>query len=148
MARLTGALVAIVDNDRDILAGMDSLLGAWGCCTVTAASGRELADRLAGKVPDLILADYHLDGGEIGLDAVAGLRAAAGPSVPAVLITADYSEELQARARAAGCHVLNKPVRLARLRSLVAHLLSGRASPDIRAGEKGEKGSGQAVGRP
>lgn len=148
VARLTGALVAIVDNDRDILAGMDSLLGAWGCCTVTAASGRELADRLAGKVPDLILADYHLDGGEIGLDAVAGLRAAAGPSVPAVLITADYSEELQARARAAGCHVLNKPVRLARLRSLVAHLLSGRASPDIRAGEKGEKGSGQAVGRP
>jgi len=48
--------------------------------------------------------------------------------VPAVIITADYSDQLQACAQAAECHVLNKPVRRGKLRSLVAHLLSSRSA--------------------
>lgn len=126
VARVEGAVVAIVENDRDILAGMRTLIEAWGCHALTGSSTADLMDQLE-CAPDLILADYHLDDGEIGLDAIKAIRAAAGRPVPAVIITADYSEELQAAAEAEDCHVLNKPVRRGKLRSLVAHLLSTRA---------------------
>jgi PAS domain S-box-containing protein len=128
VARLDGARVIIVENDRDILAGMKTLIETWGCRAITARSAAEAHRALAGAAPDLILADYHLDDGEVGLDAIASLRAAAGTTVPAVIITADYSDQLQACAQAAECHVLNKPVRRGKLRSLVAHLLSSRSA--------------------
>lgn len=127
VTRLEGALVAIVENDREILAGMRALIENWGCRTVTASAIGDVLDHLkTGIVPDLILADYHLDHGEIGLDAVAAIRAHVGIVLPAILVTADYSDQLQAAAQAAECHVLNKPVRRGKLRSLVAHLLSAR----------------------
>jgi CheY-like chemotaxis protein len=74
------------------------------------------------------LADYHLDDGEIGVDAITAIRDAAGAAVPAIIITADYSDALQAEAQAADCHVLNKPVRRGKLRSLAAHLLGVRVA--------------------
>ncbi|MGE5515225.1 MAG: NahK/ErcS family hybrid sensor histidine kinase/response regulator [Bacteroidota bacterium] len=132
VSRLEGAVVVIVENDREILAAMRSLMENWGCHAVTGRSAAEAQAGLAADhlPPDLILADYHLDDGEIGLDAIAALRAAAGAPVPAVIITADYSDELQAQAEAADCHVLNKPVRRGKLRSLVAHLLSARVTSE------------------
>ena len=42
-------------------------------------------------------------------------------------MTADRSDGLEAKVRDASCHLLHKPVRNARLRSLLAHLLGGRA---------------------
>jgi hypothetical protein len=44
-----------------------------------------------------------------------------------VVITADYSAQLEARVRQAGCYLLNKPVHKGKLRSLLAHLLRDRA---------------------
>lgn len=129
VARLEGALVVIVENDRDILTGMCALVENWGCRTVAGGSTREVLAGLRGSpAPDLILADYHLDHGEVGLDAIAAIRSRFGSDIPAVLITADYSDPVQASARAAECHVLNKPAKPAKLRSLVVHLLGGRIS--------------------
>ena len=47
--------------------------------------------------PDLVLADYHLDG-ETGLDVIRKLRKLWGERLPAVLITADRSHEVRAAA--------------------------------------------------
>jgi CheY-like chemotaxis protein len=80
----------------------------------------------AGKAPDAILADYHLDTGT-GLDAVAMLRAVLGAEVPAALITADQTEEVAARARALGLSILRKPVKAAALRAMLAQMTLGRS---------------------
>jgi len=126
VARLDGALVAIIDNDRDILDGMRSLIEGWGCQAVTGATADAVLAQLE-RSPDIILADFHLDEGAIGTDAVALLRRAAAAELPAVIITADYSPEIQDLCTETGCHLLTKPVRRAKLRSLVAHLLADRA---------------------
>ncbi len=118
--RLTGTVVLCIDNERTILDGMQTLLGGWGCHVLTAA---DLAEALAaiersGLEPDGLLVDYHLDGGN-GVGAISELRRRYGRDLAVILVTADRSLHVREEARAAGVHVLNKPVKPASLRALI-----------------------------
>ena len=115
---LNGLSVLCIDNDPRILQGMRLLLEGWGCEVRTATGSRELGDAGTGAPPDIILADYHLDG-ENGLDVIRKLRAAYRLDVPAILVTADRSNEVRASAAAIDVPVINKPVKPAALRSMV-----------------------------
>ena len=115
---LNGLSVLCIDNDPRILQGMRLLLEGWGCEVRTATGSRELGDAGTGAPPDIILADYHLDG-ENGLDVIRKLRAAYRLDVPAILVTADRSNEVRAAAAAIDVPVINKPVKPAALRSMV-----------------------------
>jgi CheY-like chemotaxis protein len=97
------------------------LLGGWGCRVATAASQHEALEQVAkaGRLPDLVLADLHLDAGPDGLDVIAALRAAWGRTVPAALVTADRDPTLRPRARGRQVELLHKPVRPAALRALL-----------------------------
>ncbi|MDH4986152.1 PAS domain-containing hybrid sensor histidine kinase/response regulator [Aminobacter anthyllidis] len=118
-AALNGLTVVCVDNDPRILEGMRLLLEGWGC-VVTTYSGTEAfeADKTVGSAPEIILADYHLDG-ENGLDVIRTMRRAYGVAIPAVLITADRSNEVRAAADQIDVAVLNKPLKPAVLRSMM-----------------------------
>lgn len=124
--RVAGATVAVIDNEESILAGMAALLKGWRCTTLTAADSPGILAALAAAEapPDVILADYHLEDGAIGLDAVAALEAVMGRQVPTVIITADRTEDIAQAVRSRGYHLMTKPARPARLRSLLAHLLA------------------------
>jgi len=118
--QLAGTVALCIDNERAILDGMQALLGGWGCRVLKAA---DLAAALAAieasaTEPDGLLVDYHLDGGN-GLAAIAELRRRYGRELPAILVTADRSAHVRDEARAAGVHLLNKPVKPASLRALV-----------------------------
>jgi signal transduction histidine kinase len=125
VGRLDGTVVLCIDNDRAILDGTETLLGGWGCRTLKAA---DLAEALAaidgsGLDPDGLLVDYHLDGAN-GVAAIAELRRRLGRQngqpVPAIVITADRSLSVREEVRAEGAHLLNKPVKPASLRALIA----------------------------
>ncbi len=121
IGQLDGTIVLCIDNERAILDGMETLLGGWNCRTLTAADLTEAlaAINASGLEPDGLLVDYHLDGGN-GIGAIAELRRRLGRHVPAILITADRSRHVREEARADGVHVLNKPVKPASLRALIA----------------------------
>jgi CheY-like chemotaxis protein/anti-sigma regulatory factor (Ser/Thr protein kinase) len=119
---LSGLNVICIDNDARILEGMRLLLEGWGCNVRTFASSIPFASSLsAGEPPDLILADYHLDG-ENGLDAIRKLRTLYGSGTPAMLLTADRSNEVRAAAELIDVPVVNKPVKPAALRSLMTRV--------------------------
>jgi signal transduction histidine kinase/CheY-like chemotaxis protein len=119
---LSGLEILCIDNDPRILEGMRLLLEGWGC-EVAAWSGMRafLEARERRSAPDIVLADYHLDG-ENGLDAIDRLRQIYGADTPAVLVTADRSTEVRAAAEARGVSVINKPVRPAVLRTLLSRV--------------------------
>lgn len=116
-AMLEGLRVLCIDNDPRILDGMRRLLEGWGCTVLTATGSVTLPD-LSHTQPNIILADYHLDN-EVGLDVIAALRARYGDAIPAILITADRSNEVRAQAEALTAMVLSKPLRPASLRTLL-----------------------------
>jgi DNA-binding response OmpR family regulator len=129
---LTGAKVAVIDNDPIVLDAMQGLLDRWDC---DARSSRSLSGLVArtdidGFRPDIILADYHLDDGRNGLDCVHALRIPAEVAIPAIIITADRSPAIADAARELDCEVLLKPVKPAELRALMLHLLA-RAQPAV-----------------
>lgn len=118
---LDGMLVLAIDNEPRILEGLRSLLEGWGCRVITAADGEEAASLLEREnaTPQGVIADYHLDQGD-GLSAIAVLRNEFGMELPAVLITADRTNEVRETAEANEIRVLNKPVRPAALRALLS----------------------------
>jgi CheY-like chemotaxis protein len=117
---LIGTAVLCIDNEPAILDGMQTLLGGWGCRVVTAENQAQALAAIEGSgiEPDGLLVDYHLDGGN-GLGAIDELRRRYGRDLPAILVTADRSAHVREEARAAGTHILNKPVKPASLRALI-----------------------------
>jgi CheY-like chemotaxis protein len=114
-------VVVAIDNDPRIVEGMKTLLAAWGCVPIVARGQREALAELARqrRVPDAVLADYHLDEGD-GVDAIVALRWKFGPNLPAALITADRSDDMRLRAYEKDAMVINKPVKPASLRAMLA----------------------------
>jgi len=130
---LEGLLVACLDNDPLVLEGMARLLTAMGAQVVSAGDREQLlAQFSAGRSPDIVLADYHLDQGETGLEALRAVRQLTGIDTPAVIISADDSDVIRDRARAAGYRFLPKPVDAARLRALVLALTRDRQAGPFR----------------
>ena len=118
-----GLHVLCVDNERSILDAMSGLLEGWGCDVRTATSLKEIAQlgMLEGWVPDLVLMDYHLDQTS-GLDALEWLKQIVGGHLPTILVTADRTPAVRQLAETRGTTVLNKPVKPAALRALLAQM--------------------------
>jgi Na+/proline symporter/CheY-like chemotaxis protein len=121
MRRLTGMAVLCIDNDPKILDGMKTLLGGWGCRVITATDLAAAADALRDEAsaPAGLLVDYHLDHGD-GIAAIADLRRRYGAGMPAILVTADRTAAVREAANAQDIQVLNKPIKPAALRALLA----------------------------
>ena len=120
-----GCAVLVVEDDdlvRDALVG---LLQSWGF-RVARASGLNDAKQLIqnGFVPELIISDYRLDDAAHGMEVIVQLRQQLARPVPACLISADNDPELLQAAQAAQLSLLRKPVRPAKLRSLINRLLA------------------------
>jgi len=118
---LVHATVLCLDNEVSILDGMQTLLEGWGCRVLKAEDLPSAAASVeqAGLMLDGLLVDYHLADGN-GIDAIIELRRRFGADLPAVLITADRGPQVRAEARVHDIQVLNKPLRPAALRALLA----------------------------
>jgi DNA-binding response OmpR family regulator len=116
----------VIDNDLSVLGAMQTLLSRWGADVRLARDLDDVNDILADRSfsPAIILADYHLDGPVLGVDAVARIRQGLGSPVPAILITADRDQATAKAAQQSNCELLYKPVRPAELRALMQHLLA------------------------
>ena len=121
---LPGRRLLVIDNEEAILASMAALLGQWGCQVLSATNYEEALKALDGKAPEVILADYHLDHGGTGCEAVRGLREYFQRELPAVMITADRSDDCRRALQRLGMPLLNKPVKPGKLRAALSLLLS------------------------
>jgi len=120
---LEGLQVLCLDNDPLILDGMEQLLLTMGATVATARDRAEMFERLgSGLRPDIVLADYHLNDNDTGLDAMLAARKQGLRDTPCIIISADDSDVIRDRARAVGYRFLPKPVNAGRLRALVLAL--------------------------
>lgn len=118
---MSGTLIVCIENDRAILDGMRTLLTGWDAKVIAAVDPTSAADAIAasGERVTGLLVDYHLDRGN-GIAAIRDIRQKFGQSIPAILITADRSPHVRDAAREENIVVLNKPLKPAALRALLA----------------------------
>lgn len=119
---LKGLRVLCLDNDPDIIAGMEELLSRWGVQSIMATTVDQALAHMAQQ-PHVLLADYHLHDRLNGLEALELLSQHA-PGIPGVLLTADGSDELKTAAKQKGYPVLTKPVKPASLRAFLSAQMS------------------------
>jgi CheY-like chemotaxis protein len=129
----TGAAVVVcIDNEPEVLSGMKVMLEGWGCRVVAAADATAVARELreaGGPLPDIIVADYHLDDGT-GVDAILALRDALGIEIPGIIATADHSPEVQRRLRELSLTLLRKPLKAASLRAVINQTMRQREAAE------------------
>ncbi len=76
--------ILCVDNEPDILVGMENLLSRWGCDIRVAIDLVESLQALEdGWIPDVIFSDYRLDDGRTGLEVLQQCRLRLGTALKA-----------------------------------------------------------------
>lgn len=123
---LNGIQVLVIDNEPTILEGMSALLGGWGCEVKTAISADDAISLVSGSEfqPDIILADYHLSETLTGIMALQALKPLWDKEVPAIVITADRTEEVKIEISENDAQLLTKPIRPAALRAMINKMIA------------------------
>jgi len=118
---MSGTLVVCIENDRAILDAMKTLLTGWDAKVIAAPDLESASQAIAAANQRVtgLLVDYHLDRGN-GIAAIREIRKTFGSGIPAILITADRSPQVRYAAREEAIVVLNKPVKPASVRALLA----------------------------
>ena len=73
--------------------------------------------------PALLIADYRLNAGRTGIEAIEHLRERFRECIPAFLISGDTAPELLRQVQASGHHMLYKPVTPMALRAVLLQFL-------------------------
>ena len=132
---LRGVVVLLIEDDVPALKATHQLLEFWGCRVLPA---RSLDDGLAvvstsSATPDVVVADYRLPDGLNGIEAITRIQLVLGVAIPAIIVTGEAQTEEIREISELGYRVLFKPVRPAKLRALMTHLLLQQSeSPQSR----------------
>jgi two-component system, sensor histidine kinase len=116
-----GATVMIIEDDAMVLNAMRIVLETWGYAVVAVTSAEEA--KAARIIPDVVIADYRLPGGQTGDRAIVDLRRRAGRDLPGIIVTGEVMPAAWSEAADQDLHVMKKPVRPAKLRALIRNLL-------------------------
>ncbi|WP_371187110.1 PAS-domain containing protein [Thalassotalea maritima] len=116
----------ILDNDPLMLTALSSQLEQWGC-QVLSASNPQVIERHVEQInqpPSIIVADYHLDDAQNGVDVFRQLLAEQGWHVPCVICSADPSEQVREHTSSAHFHFLRKPIKPLALKRLIKQVVA------------------------
>ncbi|MFV0409362.1 MAG: ATP-binding protein [Paracoccus sp. (in: a-proteobacteria)] len=116
-------IVVLIENEPAVRDAMVVLLDQWGVSPLPASDhdgALKLIEEI-DEVPDAIIADFQLDHGRSGIEAISMLRSRFG-NIHALLVTADRSDELASIAHSLGISLLRKPLQPVALRSWLSRI--------------------------
>jgi signal transduction histidine kinase len=111
----------VIDDDRDVLASMQTLLQAWGHTVVVAQSLEQAvaAARSHRAALEMVLTDFRLASEVTGVDAIHAVFRTLGHEIPAIIITGDTSADGINATSSSGFQVVHKPLDPQEMRALI-----------------------------
>ena len=125
--KLEDSFILLIEDNPNVRVAMKTLFSRWGAQCLAADSHSSIQEQLdqVERVPDVIVADYHLKDEVVGPEVVAHIRNRYNaPELPAVIVTATPYPAVLEHAEQENCELLTKPVAPAELRALPIHLLN------------------------
>ncbi len=120
---LNNKTVYVLDDDKELLDGMQLMIKSWGAKVDVAQSSKKLFQLFDTKgAPDLLLIDLYLGEKQDGIEIIANLPKSVRDSIKIIVITAETGKQQLKELDALGVPVLYKPVKSARLRALMTQL--------------------------
>jgi CheY-like chemotaxis protein len=121
----TARSVLVVDDDELVRNGTAGLIEAWGCRVSMAASLAEAEHQFEQSPFELVICDFRLpDGNGVELAERVYMQSKLKPAF--ILVSGDTSPEVLKLVADKGMHLLHKPVRPAKLRSMMAFVLKAK----------------------
>ena len=117
----SGLQVLCVDDQKENLDAMKTLLEKWGIAVRLANNWEDALALCDEHPPHILLMDYQLshDDAKNGLALIDAIRLSVNIVIPAALITATPDESLVSRCKDQGVNYLSKPLKPAKLRALL-----------------------------
>ncbi len=113
--------VLLIENDDQVASAMRTLLSDWGA-EITWIKGKQDVSPTNAHF-DVLIADYHLNGGETGTECAQVLQQQGITFDISIMITANRSNEIREEAATLGMLYLPKPVKPAALKRLLKQAL-------------------------
>jgi hypothetical protein len=123
--------VLVIDNDELMLKALSSQLIEWGCHVLVVKDEDSARNQLKqttsdDQSPKLIIADYHLDDNQNGVDLAQNLLSSHGAFAAnppnCVICSADPSEQVRQHTSSAGFAFVRKPVKAIALKRMIKKL--------------------------
>lgn len=104
--------IVLVEDDREVAAGLTMLFESAGYTVVAAVSRSEAMKKIEKSTspPDLIVSDYHLADADTGVTTIRSLRESARKNLPAFILSGDTSELIEEARALSNCLLVRKPV--------------------------------------
>jgi len=124
-------LVVMIEDDPAVKSGLEVLLKSWGA-SVIGFDSLQACEQWAQAAepsmlkPDLIIADYRLESGHTGVEAIRTLRGMFEQRIPAIVVTGSVLSSHERDAAEQDFHLLLKPVVPGKLRAMIAFKLGLR----------------------
>jgi two-component system, sensor histidine kinase len=116
--------VLLVEDDPAVRDATRMLLKAEGYRVTAVESLTHALQKAHQENIDLLVTDYHLSGGETGIQVIAALREILGFALKAVLMTGDTSTAVRELPRDTYLRVASKPIKAEELLTLLRALLA------------------------
>jgi two-component system CheB/CheR fusion protein len=135
----------VIEDDPDIGQLLKSFLTEEGLSVSVAIDGAAAKKLVASKevIPDIILADYNLPGGQTGLAIAQELRTILPSPVPVIIMTGDISTGTLRLIADGDCVQINKPMKLSALMITLEELLAGRVKSPLEATMQSQRAPGE-----
>ena len=121
--------VLLIDNDELLLSALQQQLAQWTervIAVKSLAEWQQLNDQ-ERQQPDVIIADYHLDDGENGIESAQQILGQLQTEIPVIIVSADASEWLREAVSEANYSFIRKPIKSLALRKLILKQLNSSA---------------------
>jgi DNA-binding NtrC family response regulator len=84
-------LVVVIDDDAMVLESLEAILTEWGYQVIAGDSADEAVAQVRdfGRRPDIVIADYRLQDGRTGTEAVLAIRALFDHHIPGLILTGE-----------------------------------------------------------
>jgi len=123
---LVGRMVVIIDDEKDIVEGMQLVLSSWDCDVIAGTSPEQVFTKLrdANKIPDVVISDLRLADNVDGTNVIDAIRDEYNEDFPAILITGDTAPERIVKANQARVTIMYKPIESSDLKQSIFALLT------------------------
>lgn len=119
------ARICLIDDSTTIRQALKMLLESWGFVVDDFANIRSLKTfyQQGGPPPKLMISDYQIGDSETGDEAILAARQVLGTELPAFIVSGAETEAMWEEIKNTGFVALRKPVKPARLRAMINHLM-------------------------
>lgn len=107
-----GRLVVVIDDDVMVLDSLETILTEWGYQAIAAISAEEAIAQIGqlGRRPDIVIADYRLQDGHTGTEAILAVRALFDYCIPGLILTGETDPKVLRECTGHDVGIAHKPV--------------------------------------